>query len=247
MVDASVGGKTGFDLLGIKNLAGAFYPAEAIYMPLETLSTLPGREWKSGFAELIKTAILSGDRDLFSRFQAMRNTAGEAMRAGEGMQAAPGDDLLYLIARAVEIKGRIVEEDPRETGQRRALLNLGHTFGHALEASAGFGRLSHGEAVAWGMVRACELGQALGVTSSEWAGEIRELLQSFGYTTTARHPAIGDPEEYCRALGGDKKKKDGKLVFVVPTDNGAKTIALKNGDPQLQTVLRPIINGEYNS
>ncbi|MDR0760289.1 MAG: 3-dehydroquinate synthase [Treponema sp.] len=245
MVDASVGGKTGFDLLGVKNLAGAFYPAEAVYMPLESLATLPHREWKSGMAEVIKTAVLAGDREMVSRIRSFRDVyLGGILDAGGRDEAR--NDLGYLISRAVEIKGRIVEEDPKETGERRALLNLGHTFGHALEASAGLGRLTHGEAVAWGVIRACELGHALGLTALEQALEIRELIQSYGYTTEAPHPAMGNMDGYFRALEGDKKKKAGRLVFIVPAKRSAEKITIDPEDLRFRAVLRSIINGDYH-
>jgi 3-dehydroquinate synthase len=161
MVDAAVGGKTGFDLLGIKNLAGTFYPAAHIYMPLASLDTLPDHEWKSGMAELIKTAVL----DTGEILGLLKSMAGDRRR----------DSLFDLVCRSVSVKGRIVEADPRETGTDRVLLNLGHTFAHALESSAGLGRLSHGEAVAWGMVRSCELGLALGITPPRGPGRSLSL------------------------------------------------------------------------
>jgi 3-dehydroquinate synthase len=213
MVDAALGGKTGFDLFGIKNLAGAFFPAGRVFMPLESLETLPEAEWKSGMAELIKTAILDEDGRMFAR---LRDLGGLFPRG------ARGEELFPLIARAVEIKGGIVAGDPRETGGRRALLNLGHTFGHALEAAAGLGRVTHGEAVAWGMVRACELGRALGISPRERGREIQELLRDFRYEIQAPHPLAADTEALLHAMGGDKKKKGGRLVFVVPGEKGAQ-------------------------
>jgi 3-dehydroquinate synthase len=246
MVDASVGGKTGFDLLGLKNLAGAFYPAGTVYMPLESLATLPLREWKSGLAEVIKTAILAGDREMLDGLYAFRDVyQREILDTPENRSELPAGELGFLISRAVEIKGRIVEEDPRETGEKRALLNLGHTFGHALEASAGLGRLTHGEAVAWGIIRACELGHAAGVTSREQALEIRDLLESYGYNTAAPHPVMGNPEDYYQALRGDKKKKGGKLVFIVPGKGSAQKLTVDPEDTRFFAVLQSIIKGEY--
>jgi 3-dehydroquinate synthase len=185
MADAVLGGKTGFDLFGIKNLTGAFYPAGLVFAPVESLRTLPRREWKSGMAEVIKTAVLDDEGDMLTRIKELKT----AFVRGD-LFTDPGDALARLIARSMEVKGRIVEEDPRETGTRRALLNLGHTFGHALEAAAGLGRLTHGEAVAWGMVRACELGQALGITPAPRAAKIRDLLESYGYETRSPHPLM---------------------------------------------------------
>jgi 3-dehydroquinate synthase len=250
MVDASVGGKTGFDLFGAKNLAGAFYPAETVYMPLECLATLPPREWKSGLAEVIKTAIVADDREMYSRIDSFRDLYLTEIlntgKGGKGITEFRSGGLAFLVSRAVEIKGRIVEEDPRETGERRALLNLGHTFGHALESSAGLGRLTHGEAVAWGMVRACELGHALGVTPRKQAMEIRELIRSYGYITEAPHPAMGSLEEYYRAIEVDKKKKAGKLVFIVPATGSAQKVTADPEDSRFRALLQAIIKGEYH-
>jgi 3-dehydroquinate synthase len=229
MVDAAVGGKTGFDLLGIKNLAGTFYPAAHVYMPLNSLKTLPDHEWKSGMAELIKTALLdTGDMP-----ELLTSLAGRR----------EGDSLFALVCRSVSVKGRIVEADPKETGQERILLNLGHTFAHALESSAGLGRLSHGEAVAWGIVRSCELGLALGVTPPVRAREILELIRAYGYETRAPHPLMGDGLAFMRALGGDKKKKAGKLMFVVPASEGAVPVSSDRIPPGLPA---KIVMGEIS-
>ncbi|MDR2028826.1 MAG: 3-dehydroquinate synthase [Treponema sp.] len=227
MVDAAVGGKTGFDLLGMKNLVGTFYPAAHIYMPLGSLKTLPEYEWKSGMAELIKTAVLD---------------TGEILGLLESMAGDHRREALFdLVCRSVSVKGRIVEADPRETGTERALLNLGHTFAHALESSAGLGRLSHGEAVAWGMVRSCELGLALGITPPARARKIIALIHAYGYETLAPHPLMKDSLAFMQALGGDKKKRAGKLMFVVPAAEGA---ALVSGDRIPPRLLENIITGE---
>ncbi|MDR1862756.1 MAG: 3-dehydroquinate synthase [Treponema sp.] len=238
MVDAGVGGKTGFDLLGIKNLTGTFYPAELVWMPVSCLDTLPEREWKSGIAELLKTAILEG-----GGFWDLAKTLKDSRKA-----------LASCIARCAAFKGRIVEADPRESagsggGNTRAVLNLGHTFGHALEAAAGLGVLTHGEAVAWGMVRSCELGSVLGVTPRERALEIQKTIAAFGYEIRDPHPRCKDPGVFMKALEGDKKKKSGKLQFVVPARQGAECLEIgtfrdsENSSGE-ELILR-IINGEY--
>jgi 3-dehydroquinate synthase len=227
MADASVGGKTGFDLFGVKNLAGTFYPARRVYMPLESLETLPAAEWKSGMAELIKTAVLDGDGFLDELWAIAAEFPPGAFDSGfpacfASQLLADGAERLYrCVSRAVAFKGRIVEADPRETGQERILLNLGHTFAHALESSAGLGTLSHGEAVAWGLLRACELGLALGVTPRQRAVKIKELVTRYGYETAAAHPLMGDMEIFMKALGDDKKKKSGGLTFIVPDEKSA--------------------------
>ncbi len=144
------------------------------------------------------------------------------------------------IERAVRFKGRIVEEDPFEKGSRRMLLNLGHTFGHALEASVGLGRVSHGEAVAWGIARSCELGLALGVCPPARAKRIMSLLKAFDYETAAS--AAG--AELIQALGSDKKKRRGKLIFIVPDEKSARPITADSLE-FMDTVGR-IIKGEIS-
>ena len=235
MVDASLGGKTGFDLFGIKNLAGTFYPARHVYLPLESLASLPAVEWKSGMAELIKTAVLDSDDfpgDLFniaSTFPAgsfahgfPANCAARLLDGGhEG--SAPLEE---CVSRAVRLKGRIVQADPAETGRERVLLNLGHSFGHALEASLGLGTITHGEAVAWGIVRSCKLGLGLGITPGARAEKIRALIAACGYETAGVHPLIKNKENFLAALEHDKKKRDGKLIFIVPDEKSARPVSV---------------------
>jgi 3-dehydroquinate synthase len=222
MADAALGGKTGFDLGNIKNLAGTFYPAGEIVISLETLETLPKREWKSGMAEIIKAAILSKDSNRTLNSVGAPNSAGtlEAFRNPEAVSAR----LEELIAMAVTVKGRIVAADPRETGGERALLNLGHSFGHALETAAGLGSLSHGEAVAWGIARSCELGLALGITPSERAKTIQDILSAWGYETSVPCPFPVDINLFKNALLSDKKKKAGTLRFVIPNADWAELV-----------------------
>jgi 3-dehydroquinate synthase len=228
MVDASLGGKTGFDLFDKKNLIGAFYPARHVYMPMESLATLPQSEWRSGMAELIKTAILDSDDflDELADVSAVKDTSR----------------LAGFISRAARYKGKIVEEDPLETGNRRVLLNLGHTFGHALESIAGLGTVSHGEAVAWGIARSCDLGLALGVTPNARAEKIKTLLAAYGYEGGAPHPLMNDAAIFIRALGSDKKKRGGKLTFIVPDEHSARPVTVDS--PSLMDTVRCIINGK---
>jgi 3-dehydroquinate synthase len=225
MVDASVGGKTGFDLENIKNFAGSFYPARGIVIAAEALNSLPEREWKSGISELIKTAVLDWDQESF-----------EALKA-PFVPASDTEKILALIERAVLIKGKIVEADPRETGTERALLNLGHSFGHALESSLGLGTISHGEAVAWGMARACELGLELGITPPERASAILHTLKAWAYETSLPYPRPVNKALFESALWNDKKKKAGLLRFVVP---GAEQALLVNWDTRVASYLEAI-------
>jgi 3-dehydroquinate synthase len=242
MVDAALGGKTGFDLFGVKNLAGTFYPASLVCLPLEALQTLPPEQWKSGMGELLKTAVLEGSAEALDQARALLPFMDDifAGRRSFGEDAYPV--LAELIGRSLLAKGRIVEADPRETSGDggRALLNLGHTFGHALEAAAGWGTLSHGEAVAWGLVRACELGLALGITPAGRARAIRDLVAAYGYETASPHPLMKDPASFMKALSGDKKKRAGALLFVVPNAAGAELRSAASLPPGL---LETIVNG----
>ncbi|GHV84691.1 3-dehydroquinate synthase [Spirochaetia bacterium] len=236
MVDAAVGGKTGFDLEGLKNLAGTFYPAKAVFIASEALKTLPLREWKSGLAELFKTAVLSKDESFFEELRRFIETGGFENPGFTNSETT--EQFLSLIEKAVLVKGRIVEVDPREDlnnaagfgmdaaagGTERALLNLGHTFGHALESALGLGTVTHGEAVAWGLARSAELGQQLGITPPKRAEEIirlsgRLLDDSFGKVICRVNGEL-----FHTALLSDKKKKAGKPRFVVPSSEGALII-----------------------
>jgi 3-dehydroquinate synthase len=235
MVDASLGGKTGFDLFDIKNIAGTFYPARHVYMPVHSLSGLPLPEWKSGMAELIKTAILEGD-DFLDELAPL----AEVLFSKGIASAMNSSSLAPCIVRAARFKGGIVEEDPLETGSRRALLNLGHTFGHALESVAGLGAMSHGEAVAWGMARSCELALFLGLCPPQRAEKIKTTLAACGYETTAPHPLANNTDAFMRALGSDKKKRGGNLRFIVPDAQSARIIPAAEC---MDTIVR-IIKGE---
>ena len=228
MTDASVGGKTGFNIFGIKNFAGSFYPARNVYLPLDCLATLPEKEWKSGFAEIIKTAVLDGDDFLDQLSIINGNVTGKPLiENGQlSIKNSLDNELLdKLVERAVIFKGSVVSEDLRESG-RRAILNLGHTFGHALEASCGLGNVSHGEAVAWGIVRACELGRFLGITPGKRAQRITDLIKSFGYEVSSPHPLVSSADLFFQAMNSDKKKKKMKLTFIVPDADSAVPVTL---------------------
>jgi 3-dehydroquinate synthase len=224
MADASLGGKTGFDLFGVKNLAGTFKCASQVYMPLAALESLPEKEIKSGLAELIKTLIICGGED---------DLAG--LDAAMDVQSNICADELFLrsLVKAVMTKGRIVEDDPLERGERRVLLNLGHTFGHALEAAAGLGKVSHGEAVAWGIVCACKLGCTLGLTPTHRASKIISLLENTAYETALPHPLAPSREVFFRFLGDDKKKKNAQLRFVVPDAESAVAVTMEDNNMKM--------------
>jgi 3-dehydroquinate synthase len=215
MVDASLGGKTGIDFRGSKNLVGSFHPASRVLVCTPALATLPDREYRSGLAEAIKTAVI-GDPTLLDLLEARRET----VLARDPMMLAE------VVERCLRVKGGICESDPREEG-RRMLLNLGHTFGHALESWSGFRGWTHGEAVAWGMGRAAALGLALGATDPAFARRLTRLLAEYGFRLEA---PVG-PRELGPALQLDKKRRAGTLRFVVPRRAGdVAVLVASDGD-----------------
>jgi 3-dehydroquinate synthase len=200
MVDASVGGKTGINLPEGKNLVGAFHQPLAVVIDLDLLRTLPAREARAGWAEVIKTAAIR-DAGLFRFLRSRR----ESLLSGE----AAG--LRRVVRACCRIKARVVEEDEREGGVRM-LLNFGHTLGHAIEAASGYQGLLHGEAVAIGMTFAARLGEAMGASEPGTAARLESLLQAFGLPTVpgrVRLPVL------LRALERDKKRGARGLRWVV--------------------------------
>lgn len=201
MVDASVGGKVGVDLPQGKNLVGAFKQPQAVLADLATLSTLPLSEFRCGLAEVVKHGLLTRP-DLLTRLAEQPLTAWlEPARQGE---------LQQLLADAIQVKQAVVERDPFEQGER-AWLNLGHTFGHAIEQVSGY-QITHGEGVAMGLVAAADLSARLGFCDPELSHEITRLLTHLGLP--GRILAIS-PEALYRAMQHDKKKAVAQLRFVL--------------------------------
>ena len=207
MVDASIGGKTGVNHPGGKNLIGAFHQPTLVLMDPETLATLPVREFRAGMAEVIKYGIL-GDTELFQALEAIADPS-----CAEGLA---GDALINLLERSATAKARVVAADEKEGGLR-AILNYGHTFGHVVETLSGYGTWLHGEAVAIGMVAVGELAVQRSSWSREEADRQRTLINRAGLPTS--WPDL-DPESVLRTLQGDKKVRDGQLRFVMPTSIG---------------------------
>jgi 3-dehydroquinate synthase len=199
MVDAAVGGKTGINFGGYKNMVGSFLPAEEVRIGLASLASLPEREYRSGLAEVIKTAAL-GDEELFELLEARRDLVEHRDLAVMG----------EVVRRCVVVKTDIVAQDLTESGIR-AFLNLGHTFAHALESASGLGALTHGEAVVWGMGRAVRLGVRLGITDPAYADRLLDLLRAYGFAT--RFDGL-DEAALLEAMGKDKKTSAGALRFV---------------------------------
>jgi 3-dehydroquinate synthase len=214
MVDASLGGKTGIDFLGYKNLVGTFYPAHRIVIAPEAVRSLPDREYLSGLAEVIKTALI-GDAGLLILLE----------NASERILSREPAVVEEMISRTLAVKGRIVEEDPREKGNR-AILNLGHTFGHALESATGFTGWTHGEAVAWGIGRSLSAGLRFGMTDPSFARRVRALLRRYGYRLEA-DAGFDALEPY---FGLDKKRSSGGTRLVIPCDVG--DVRLRDAAPE---------------
>lgn len=196
-VDSSVGGKTGVNTPEGKNLLGTFYQPSLVLADVDTLSSLPEREYREGFAEIIKHAAI---RDAFM-FEAIAEVA-----EGKG-------DLAALIHRNVAIKARIVEADEHETKGERALLNFGHTIGHAIEASAGYGQLLHGEAISLGMIAAASLSAQLAGLPPVGRAKIANMVKLFNLPT--RLPEGMTTETILDYMKHDKKFSEGSIRFVL--------------------------------
>jgi 3-dehydroquinate synthase len=213
-VDSSVGGKTGIDSAHGKNLIGAFHQPLLVIADTDTLSTLPPRELTAGYAEIVKYGLL-GDGAFFSWLE--ENGAG-VLQGDPAAQA-------HAVAVSCRAKARIVEEDELEGG-RRALLNLGHTFGHALEAESGFGDiLNHGEAVSVGMVLAFDLSVRLGYCPVNDLMRMRAHLLDHGLPVSPPHGAGFEPARLIRRMYADKKAEDGRLTFVLTRGIGQAFVA----------------------
>lgn len=200
MVDAAFGGKTGVDFLSYKNMVGTFYPASEIFVSPAFVASLSERDYLGGLAEVVKSAMLD-DSVLFELLEDKRDAV--MMRNFSVVSE--------LVERALMVKVRIVSEDFRESG-RRAFLNLGHTFAHALESVTGFTRFTHGEAVAWGLRCAVTLSRNMGLCSDSYVERVNRLLDSYGFLHTVDGVS---KEELLEASRMDKKKKSGSVRFVL--------------------------------
>ena len=229
MVDSSIGGKTGVNYIcpsvpaagshirpfGGKNLIGAFHQPSLVWIDTAFLDTLPQRQFLAGSAELFKYAFIGG-REMFT-FVSI--TAGALLKGRNR-------ELLQGIRRSIEIKAGIVEQDERETGGRRMLLNFGHTFAHALEKCTGFKKMLHGEALWRGMACACELGKLLKTIPVSDLPAYHALLQSMPRPKLPLDLSVND---LYSAMFFDKKVSGGKINFVVPAPAGISVV--KSGVP----------------
>jgi len=223
MVDSSVGGKTGVDHPAGKNLIGAFHQPRAVIADLDVLATLSDRELRAGLAEVVKAACI-GDADFFAWLEAH----------ADELLARDIDALTHAIARCCRFKAGVVERDERETGER-ALLNFGHTFGHALETEAGYGALLHGEAVAIGMLLAARLAAQLGMADAADTGRLRALLERLDLPTAM--PGGTAADALLARMRLDKKNRAGTLRLVLWRGIGRVEIAERVDDAAVMGVL----------
>jgi 3-dehydroquinate synthase len=222
-VDSSVGGKTGVNHPGGKNLIGAFHQPKAVISDTSTLATLPPREFRAGLAEVIKYGLVA-DASFLEWIESRL----------DGLLALESAVLATAIHRCCEIKAGIVAADEREHG-RRALLNLGHTFGHAIETAAGYGEWLHGEAVGVGMLLAAQLSERLGWLGRDEVARLGELLSRAGLPVRA--PSIG-ADRALQLMSMDKKVLDGRIRLVLLRGLGEGVVTAEYPAAALAATLR---------
>lgn len=220
MVDAAIGGKTGCDFDSYKNMIGSFFPAQKIHIIPSFIQSLPENEYRSGMAEVVKTALLYS-KELFEKLASKP----------EILQNRKDPLVEEMIKICVNAKAAVVEQDLTEKNIRMQL-NFGHTFGHALETRAGLGKVSHGDAVAWGMARAAELSKKIGLCTENYVQTVKSALSSFGWETQPMHSSLNgkfaSEKEAAlslfEAMKKDKKNASNKVRFVLQEDVGETVI-----------------------
>lgn len=222
-VDSAVGGKTGVNHPGGKNLIGAFHQPRCVIIDTDSLKTLPDRELSAGLAEVVKYGLIA-DPQLFVWLE----------HESEALLRRDPAALHHAIRRSCELKAEVVAEDEREHG-RRAILNLGHTFGHAIERALGYGEWLHGEAVAAGMCMAAEFSQRLGWLDANDTARLRALLARL--KLPVRPPTI-DSREFLDAMTMDKKVRDGAIRLVLLQGVGKAVVTGDYPDHELLDMLR---------
>ncbi len=223
-IDSSIGGKTGVDFDGYKNMVGAFHMPALVYTNPSALVTLPSDQFSAGMGEVIKSALLA-DAD----FYVWLKERADAVLSGDP------DTLYEMIRRTAEIKVRIVEEDPKEKGVR-ALLNLGHTIGHAIEKTEDF-RMLHGSCVALGLMAAASMSRARGYLTEKETEDIRAALVRFGLPVRTE---IADPDEILRATKSDKKMAAGQIRFILLEKIGRAAVARDVSDEEILAGIRSV-------
>ena len=222
-VDSSVGGKTGINHLLGKNMIGAFYQPQAVVIDLNVLKTLDNRQISAGLAEVIKYGLI-WDKDFFKYLE--ENI--------ENLKRLDFEYLEHVIYRSCEIKAKVVSEDEKESGIR-AILNLGHTFGHAIENCLGYGEWLHGEAVGCGMVLAAKMSLAQGWLSESEFVQVKELIFRAGLPI--KKPNI-KYEDFIGAMKLDKKNKDKEIYLVLQKGIGEATVTNDYSSSELENVIK---------
>jgi 3-dehydroquinate synthase len=200
-VDSAIGGKTAVNIRAMKNLIGTFYPPRLVLAEPRVLASLGTRAFRSGLYEIVKHAILAGP-GFFRQLEAKLDT----------LHASNAPALEPVLARAAQVKADVVSRDEREAGLRR-ILNLGHTFGHALEEATDYRRFMHGEAVGWGLLAVTRLAELLGVLKAAESGCITRLVRRVGPLPSIRHLPV---EKVLKLLPRDKKAIGGQIHWVLP-------------------------------
>jgi 3-dehydroquinate synthase len=234
-VDSSVGGKTGINTSYGKNLIGAFHQPLLVLADLDCLDSLPRRQLLAGYAEVAKYGLIN-DAEFFSWLE---KNAAPLLDGNKALQA-------HAVLKSCTSKANIVAQDERETGGR-ALLNLGHTFAHALEAETGYGdSLLHGEAVSIGMVMAFDLSHRLGLCSESDATRVRNHLDNIGLPTNLKGLADNTwtPERLVTHMGLDKKTEAGSIIFILARAIGSSFIARDVGPEELLVFLADALTAE---
>ncbi len=229
MVDSSVGGKTGVNLPVGKNLAGAFHQPRGVFADIDTLASLPEREFRAGLAEVVKGAAI-GDEAFFAWLE----------QHADALAARDPAAVLQAIARKVQYKAGVVARDETEQGER-ALLNLGHTFGHALETAGHYSTLLHGEGVAIGMLLAAQLSERLGMSAAADTARLRRLLQTLGLPTAI--PPGMDAQQLLALMRLDKKNSAGQLRLILWRGMARAEIVGGVAEAEVRAVLDAAIAG----
>ncbi|NJO39301.1 MAG: 3-dehydroquinate synthase [Cyanobacteria bacterium CRU_2_1] len=228
MVDAAIGGKTGVNHPQGKNLIGAFHQPQLVLIDPQVLSSLPAREFRAGMAEVIKYGVI-WDAELFAQLEAAQRLDQQRYVSEELMQS--------IVTRSCQAKAEVVGKDEKEAGLR-AILNYGHTIGHAIESLTGYRVVNHGEAVAIGMVAAGQIAVELGIWEEAASDRQRTLIEKTGLPTQL--PSGLDIEAILVALQTDKKVKDGRVRFVLPTAIGTVTVTDQVPSETICQVLRSL-------
>jgi 3-dehydroquinate synthase len=223
-VDSSVGGKVGVNLKAGKNLVGAFYQPRLVLCDLNTIKTLPKRELRAGLAEVIKYGIIE-DSKLFKRLE----------RKMSDLLNLDTIEMAYIVARSCQIKAKIVEQDETENGLR-AILNYGHTIGHALEAISSYGKFLHGEAISIGQVAASKISRDLHGLSQSEVDRIEALFTAAGLPTKI-HLSKNEIKKLLAAMKLDKKVSDGKVNFVLASAIGKVSFGIESPEATIKASL----------